>query len=44
MLLATRFEVDAALVLCGLNLSVSTPALFRNCLHQREIVYLVTAP
>ena len=26
MLLATRCEVDASLVLCDLNLSVSTPA------------------
>ena len=37
-------EVAAALVLCGLNTDVSTPAILKDAFTQREIVSLLTGP
>ena len=37
-------EVEAALVLCGLNTAVSIPAIIKEALTHREMVSLLTGP
>ena len=44
VLSSTRYDVDAALVICALNRFTCTPASFKNCLHHLEMVSVDTSP